>query len=371
MKTVHVSSVHVWQDTRVFYRMCRGLARRGHEVTLVAGGVPGTCVDGVKTIGLPRPGSRLARILLVAPLAILKAARQRADIVHLHDPELLPWGWLLQLTGQTVIFDMHEYLPGAIRSKGWIPKPLRWVAEALASTAERIFLRNMPTVFAENSYSEHYRWIRWHETVLNLPDADELLSRPISPLTRHRAVYVGRVTEERGSLTILDALMILRDRGDVVEYLCIGPSSDAERRKIEERIAENKLTSVELTGYLAQPDAVSRILDGSVGLAVLKKTPNYERSYPTKMFEYMALGIPVITSNFDLYRGVVEAFDCGVCVDPESPRELADAIGFLLSAPTRARQMGENGRRAVADRFNWGSELVKLESLYARVVRSR
>jgi glycosyltransferase involved in cell wall biosynthesis len=336
---------------------------------LVARGVPGTYVDGVRTVGLPRAGNRLVRLLLVAPLAVLKAARERADVVHLHDPELLPWGWLLRLSGQAVIFDMHEYLPGAIRSKGWIPMPLRRVAEALARAAERIFLWNMPTIFAEDSYREHYPWISQHETVLNLPDAEDLLSRPISSLASRRVVYVGRVTEERGSLVILDALKILRERGEVIEYLCIGPASDAERRKIDQKIVENQLTTVELAGYLPQPDAVSRIQDGSLGLAVLKKTPNYERSYPTKMFEYMALGIPVVTSNFDLYRGVVEGADCGVCVDPDSPRELADVIDRVLSDPVRARQMGENGRRAVATRFNWGSELGKLESFYARVAR--
>jgi len=371
MKIVHVSSVHVWQDTRVFYRMCRGLAKRGHHVVLVARGAPGSRVDGVDTVRLAEVGSRLLRSLFVAPIAVLKAARERADVVHLHDPELVPWGWLLRLTGQSVVFDMHEYLPGAIRSKAWIPAPLRRSIAGAWRAAEWLFLRHTPTLFAEDSYREHYPWVRHYEVVLNLPDADELLARPVSRLGRRRAVYVGRVTEERGSLLTLEAVKLLRDRGEPVEFLCIGPASEAHRQKLVQKITENGLDGVELAGFMAQPDAVARIADGTVGLAVLKRTPNYERSYPTKMFEYMALGLPVVTSNFELYRGVVEGASCGLCVDPESPHELADAIQRLVSDPALAREFGANGRRAVAERYNWRSELDKLETFYARIRAGR
>jgi glycosyltransferase involved in cell wall biosynthesis len=230
-----------------------------------------------------------------------------------------------------------------------------------------MFLRNMPTLFAENSYREHYPWVGRCEVVLNLPDADELLARPIASFGRRRVVYVGRVTEERGSLVTLEALKILRERGEPVEFLCIGPASGAHQRVIAQRIKDYALEGIELTGLLSQPEAVSRLADGSVGLAVLSRTPNYERSYPTKMFEYMALGLPVIASNFELYRGVVEDARCGLCVNPESPRELADAISRLLSAPALSRESGENGRRAVAERYNWRSELDKLESFYERI----
>jgi len=99
-----------------------------------------------------------------------------------------------------------------------------------------------------------------------------------------------------------------------------------------------------------------------VGLAVLHPIPNYVESYPTKTFEYMAMGLPVIASNFPLYREIVEGAECGICVDPLNPEEIAGAIRWIIDHPAEAEQMGKNGHRAVEERYNWGKEEKKLLS---------
>jgi glycosyltransferase involved in cell wall biosynthesis len=105
-----------------------------------------------------------------------------------------------------------------------------------------------------------------------------------------------------------------------------------------------------------------------IGLAVLKPIPNYFDSYPTKMFEYMALGLPVVVSNFPLYRTIVETAKCGICVDPLNPIEIVKAIQWLLAHPDEARRMGENGRKAVMERYNWDNESKKLLELYEQIL---
>jgi len=96
-------------------------------------------------------------------------------------------------------------------------------------------------------------------------------------------------------------------------------------------------------------------------------TPDHVDAYSTKMFEYMARGLPVVCSNFPLWAEIVGTADCGIAVDPRDPEAIADAIRRLDEDPALARRLGENGRQAGAERYNWEAELLKLEALYRRV----
>jgi glycosyltransferase involved in cell wall biosynthesis len=78
----------------------------------------------------------------------------------------------------------------------------------------------------------------------------------------------------------------------------------------------------------------------------------------------MSSGIPVIASRFPLWREVVEGNACGLCVDPHSPQEIAEAIDYLARNPAQARRMGENGRQAVLGKYNWKVEESKLMRFY-------
>jgi glycosyltransferase involved in cell wall biosynthesis len=85
----------------------------------------------------------------------------------------------------------------------------------------------------------------------------------------------------------------------------------------------------------------------------------------------MAIGLPVIASNFPLYRDIVEGSGCGVCVNPEDPREVADAIKMLMENPALAEEMGVKGKQAVFERYRWDVEASKLAKFYERVFRAR
>jgi glycosyltransferase involved in cell wall biosynthesis len=82
------------------------------------------------------------------------------------------------------------------------------------------------------------------------------------------------------------------------------------------------------------------------------------------MFEYMSAGVPVIASHFPLWREIIEGNQCGLCVNPHEPEQIAEAIDYLLGHPDEARRMGENGMRAVQDRYNWAIEERKLRKFY-------
>ena len=81
----------------------------------------------------------------------------------------------------------------------------------------------------------------------------------------------------------------------------------------------------------------------------------------------MAAGLPVIASNFPLWKEIVEKNKCGICVNPLSPREIAAAINWMLQNPTDAAEMGRNGRKAVLEKYNWEAESKKLIKFYEEI----
>ena len=105
-----------------------------------------------------------------------------------------------------------------------------------------------------------------------------------------------------------------------------------------------------------------------VGLALLKPVGNYIESLPTKMFEYMSIGLPVIASNFNLWESIINDFNCGICVDPEDSCEIAEAINYIFNNPEIAKRMGNNGQKAVSQYFNWANEEGKLFNCYDKLL---
>jgi len=127
--------------------------------------------------------------------------------------------------------------------------------------------------------------------------------------------------------------------------------------------------NVETLGYLDRNAVKSTLSRSMRGLVLFHPEPNHVNAQPNKMFEYMSAGIPVIASNFPLWKEIVEGTECGICVDPLNPKEIADAIRWIIEHPVEASRMGENGRKAVEERYNWGIEEKKLLELYNKILQ--
>lgn len=368
-RIVHITTVHTADDIRIFQKECRSLARNGYDVVLLAPDPPAGAVDGVTMVRLPEWKNRLARMTAGGWRAFRAALALRAGLYHLHDPELLPWGQLLRLLGKRVVFDMHENLPGAILDKGWLPRVVRRPLSLAVVLIEGILLMGMPVVFAEDSYVKHYPRARRSAVVLNMPLLDELRAVRPRPRTAPAIGYFGAVSPLRGSLVLIEALRLLKEEGLQVDLELIGPVGDEHRREIGDRVQTYGLEGVNVRGYM-EPHHGWEIMAGcTLGTALLAPVPNYMRSYPTKIFEYMCMGIPVLASDFPLYRTIVEDLHCGFCLDPEDPRAVAAAVRRLIEDPALAATLGANGRAAVAKHFNWSNEFEKLEGLYGNILK--
>jgi glycosyltransferase involved in cell wall biosynthesis len=375
-KVVHLTSVHPPGDVRVAWRECRSLAEAGYEVALVAPGATGGPGDtdrparlppGVRLREVPRAAGRARRILRTVPAVYRAALSEAPAIYHLHDPELLPVGLLLRLRGHPVVYDVHEDAPRQMRTKPWIPGPLRPVAAVLTGAAERMAARWLSGIVVANPVSVPRFPPATTALVRNFPRVEP--SAPEPPPYEERpadVVYVGALSPSRGLDVMLEVARRLpggAKGGSSARLLLVG---EFAAPSFEERARHTPgWERCEYLGWLPNPE-VTRVLGRArVGLAVLRPTPAYREAYPTKMFEYMLAGVPVVASDFPLWRDVVEDAGCGVLVDPDRPDQVLREVTWLLEHERAAAEMGRRGRQAVLERYSWEPEARKLSGLYS------
>ncbi len=370
-RVAHLTSVHPPFDIRIFQKECRSLARFGYEVVLIAPHDRDERVDGVSILGVPARPGRLSRVLHTSRDVFRRAVKADCDLYHIHDPELLPVGQRLRRRGRKVVFDMHENLPLQIRGKHWIPSGLRPAASVAARWTERLMFRGIRVVTAlsEESFARHYHWVGDAVSLQNMPLHDELLPIDVTRQESFCAGYLGGITAARGSRVMLEASAILRSSGAEPELRLIGSFTPAShQQEIERQIGELGLENARLHEHMPSANAWRLIARCHVGFVLFQSLPNNVESTPNKLFEYMALGIPVIASDFPRFRRIVEETGCGLCVRPDDPGQVAMAIGWMRDHPAEAAAMGQAGRDAVMQKYRWDAEFPKLARLYEELI---
>lgn len=361
----HLTSVHGIGDPRIFHKECKGLAGLGHDVGLVACHERAEVLDGVRIVPIARPRGRLDRMTRVAWRLYRAAVRERADVYHFHDPELLWVGVLLKLRGFRVIYDVHEDVSKQIMSKHWIPRWARPLISTAVALVELLGARIVDDIVAATPSIARKFPTRETVVVQNFPEASFTHADGAYPPLGERPdafVYTGGLMEVQGVREMAQAFALLPDgMTGTVAGTFHPPTLKAEIA------ATPGWRRVRYLGQVPRPDIVHAMDGARAGIVLNHPTVNYVDAYSTKMFEYMARGLPVVCSNFPLWEGIVDGADCGIAVDPRSPRAIADAIRSLNEDPELARRLGENGRRAIAERYNWEAELRKLDALYRRV----
>ena len=122
-------------------------------------------------------------------------------------------------------------------------------------------------------------------------------------------------------------------------------------------------------GFLDRVGVANVMSYSKAGIVTFHPLPNHIDAQPNKMFEYMSAGLPIITSNFPLWKEIVEGNNCGICINPLEPKEIAQAIEYIITHPKEAEQMGQNGKKAVLEKYNWGVEEKKLFEVYKGLMR--
>jgi glycosyltransferase involved in cell wall biosynthesis len=365
-RVAHLTSVHQVDDVRIFTKECRSLAAAGFEVTLVGPSETDRTIDGVRIRGVPSGRGRLGRMIGTSWHVLRGSVASGAKVCHFHDPELIPIGFALKLLGRRVVYDVHEDCPRDILTKDWvhpvIKRPLAAAMALLEATAGRLFdgiVAVTPTIAARFPPSKTI-------TLANYPMLEEFPAVAETPYGERpfQICYVGHLSKARGLFDMVDAAEQVRGGGARSLLLAGELASAAEEAEARARGGWQR---TEYLGWIDRTGIARLMANARAGLVVLHPNRCFVDAYPIKMFEYMAAGLPVVASDFPLYREILEDGRCGCLVPPADPAALARAIEWIFDHPAEAREMGEHGRRRVERLYNWQVEREKLVSLYRRL----
>lgn len=371
---LHLSTLHARNDTRIFIKEAQTLASNlPHKVLLMVAdgkgnldeGKGGVSIHDLRNLG----DGRLARMLRGPWRAFFAIRLIKPDVVHFHDPELIPLGILLKVMGYKVVYDVHEDLPRQTLSKDYIPNFIRYPVMLLMCMLEWGAAKSFDAIVpATPKIAEHFPA---NKTVVvqNFPIRTEL-NVPSTIPYEQRALsfaYVGGITTIRGAIEMIRALEYLSDITGV--RLELAGEFSPSRLEDALRVLPGWAT-VNYHGQVSRTQ-VAQIMGGArAGLVMLHPIANHLDSYPIKMFEYMSVGLPVIASDFPLWRKIIDGAGCGLLVDPLNPKAIAEAMRWILDHPAEAEAMGWRGRQAVERTYNWDVEAEKLSSLYKKLLNS-
>ncbi len=375
VKVCFISTVHNALDNRIFYREACSLQSAGYDIHIIAIHGAEEVRQGIKIVPLKRTRRSLRPTLWWKALRL--AVKMKAQIYHIHDPELLLISPIIRLmTGGAVIYDIHESVADFFEIKDDLPFIIRnffawlfrWLEPFLA------YFQN-GLIFADDQIALSFGWIKHPKvTLFNFPSQSFL--EIASTATKNRdnypptVIYLGGLKRNRGTQLMLDAFKRISNVVPTAQLLLVGPFVPASlETELRSEIERYDLTnSVKITGPVPFDQVGSFLAQASVGWIPFQPVPKYQKNIPTKLFEYMAYGIPVVSSDLYATRIFIEDGINGLLVKADDPEAHANAIIKLLSDTTLSTSIGKNGQASVMEHYRWSEEEKKLLSLYEQVL---
>lgn len=373
-KVIHFTTVHTTFDQRIFHRECISLSHAGFETILLSFGDIDGKRHNVKLIGLGVGQSRKKGMTLInRALRIYKilkvALKLNADIYHFHDPELIIAGIILKFrTNAQVIYDCHEDNVAYMRQKKYIPYPFRWALSFLIQFSEWFAGHFLDAVItADEGMKTYFQSIGARAVkVDNFPRLDYFIGKAEDVLPEFDLVYHGTIPKYHlETCFAVDREMV--NRGLSPTWLFIGKCADLSwaKEQLKKNNTENRFT---FKGMVPHEEIAQWVRLGSIGIIPLPDFPKFHRNMPTKLFEFMALKLPVVLSDLPPSRPFVGDGQCAIMVDPNSPKEYADAIELLMINPHLRTKMGEEGHKRVINSYNWDNSFVAMHDLYKELL---
>lgn len=351
-KICHISIVHKKNDIRIFHKQCITLVNQAYSVTYISPGNHDEIKEGVhlKGFNYNRKWGKLYRIAFLGKKIIKMALNENADIYQIHDSELIRYVKLLKKKKCKVVYDSHENTPLQIIEKEWIPVIFRKFISRLVDIIE---IKNskycdLIIVVADSTFDRFNKNNVNTIKVENLPIKKEFSNIKIDYNYKDNSntfCYSGTIWKERGLINTCFSFKGLDNA-----FLKIIGRIDIENLS---NFLIGLPKNVEFLGYQSR-EKVFKIYEKSIcGICLFLPYPNNMTDPPTKIYEYMASGIPVICSNFDSMESIVLKYNCGISVDPTNDKQIIKAIEYIVNNKDFARKMGQNGLRAIKDNLNW------------------
>ena len=376
-RIVHVCSAHPVDDGRVFQRACKAGAESGFEVHLIGVATKShpagqsKFVDGVHVHALPAIASSLKRMRRRNDVARM-AADLRPDIWQVHEPELLKP--CLSFAGETpLIFDAHEDFTQVLLDREYLPKLVRPILRFLWDHAERKMMRSVDTVVAATDHvAKRYHMLGVPTiTIANYPDLTDHGKIEHVDRDPKLAIFSGSLAENRGILESIEAIAILKKKGVDASLKIAGRASPGFFSMMHAAVTQHDVADrVTIEGEFLRLDGLRDAKKAAIGLVPHRPYGNNLAAWPVKMFDYMALGLPIIYTNLPSHREIMNGTDAGLEVSCK-PSDIAQAIESLVLQPAEALRLGSNGILATRTTFNWANEKMRLIGAYQYVLENR
>jgi len=354
---VLASSAHSVDDDLIVHRYAVSIAQAGmHAVVIGCGKMRRTGKNAVDVVGLgvsPRHGW-LSRLLWYDWRVWYVILRNRPDVLIIHTPDLLVGSVFFRAVKHVpVIYNAQENWRVKLGDRGWITA----AAGRLLANVELLLSRRTDAIVVTDEVSARAYPAERCVVLPNYPRLDQWLGH-CSPtvsgasevlIKEHqtRLVYVGTISFNRG-LFIYNSLLDALPRSYFIHLYGTLAASDGHylERSDGRLVYHGQVPFAEIPRILKQYDG---------GLCLFRDIPAYRYcgENTTKLFEYMAVGIPVIASDFPGLRTIVERAACGICISVNDTVCAAESVKALFEEPGRAKACGSSGNRAFRTSFNW------------------
>lgn len=380
VRTCHIAPGQPAHHMRIFHRFCWSLAKAGYEVMLLAH-TDGQTTDNSNiyfhnleevytyTISLKwRLGDRIRRNIK----AYRQALNSGAHLYIFYSPEFIPWALLLKWrTGKPVIFDCMEDFEGYARERPGIPEILRGLLVNFVRFTLKLAAKNLDAITVADIGTEDYfkPYAKQVITIHNFPRLEFFSTDKYTSQPEFDLVYHGSFQRNLLEL-ILEIDQLLLAKGYIAKWYLFG--NILESSWFETEINRRKSSDHFYFGKIIPHDKVaSAVKRARIGIIPLPDLPKYHKNIPQKLFEYMALGLPVIVSDLPPIKPFVNNNDFIIKVNPITASAFADAIEKLLDNAMLYQKIGFEGRKRIEQYYNWEKESLKLLNLVKQLGSDR
>ena len=366
------SSVHNWNDVRVFHKEAVSLAKKYNVELHATADFSYKKKQNVNIYGLKPWLKRYERLKNIRELWN-RAKKSDADVFHFHDPELIPVGFLLYFLKRKVVYDIHESYADYMLIKSWIPKFLRVLASNIIRFVENMSARFLDAIIVTSKQDyKNFKNFKRKIIIYNFPISKYFKTDSAKDYkSKYDLIYHGSITNYNVKI-ILNLIEKLKTTNDTVLFCLVvgGYITSNLRKKISAEIKKRNLkNNIEILNKMDYKKIPQYIFKSNIGIIPLPNKKKFRKNIPTKLFEFMLCRKPVIASNLQPIRDFMKkAKPWGILVNPDCQEEYFKAAKNFLTNKKLAKSMGENGYTQAKNKYIWEKEENKLFDLYSELI---
>lgn len=361
-----ITTIHPQYDARIFERTIVPLFENGYEVSVIAPWKPHPDYLGIRWINLPISRIRFSRILN-GFYAFLKALKVDSAVLHFHDLDFMVWAVLIKfISGKKIIYDCHEnYAEEILYGKPWIPKYFRVALSKITGIVEKFCSRFFDQIVAVVPNQV----VRFSETTKNVMLIRNLsVYKPYRELVHEKnIIYIGSISENYGGEAILNLARTLKKHESTLKIITFDKFDASYKSKFTQCIDQENLP-ICIQSRFSRDQILEVMSKGCIGLSFSEDTVSNNLGFPTKLFEYMSFGIPVIASDTIRHQQIIEISNSGILVNDKAIENVYSTVINLIENNDLLNELRENGFNAIENEYNWNLEKQKLINLYERLL---